>query len=236
MSRTVQSIVQSLSASTGSSRELAVALHNFVRDEIPFGFTDRFDLATPEHTLQQGRGHCTPKTNLLVHLLRQAGFDDATVVSVPIPNTVFDNLEGRNSFPGTVQHCFTEVTVEGRACRLDSYVTDKPLFNAALSKFKLDNNMNGNQTKLGCAIHRDGTCEWDGQSDAFSQYMVQTPEIERRYSSTADLVADSKYYEHSDFISMLRVPFLGRLMGSFVLQNNRPIELLRSTPSGAPTI
>ena len=226
MSRSVQSIVQSLSVSTGSSRELAVALHNFVRDEIQFGFTYRFDLATPQHTLQQGRGHCTPKTNLLVHLLRQAGFEDATVVSVPIPNTVFDNLEGkgRNSFPGMVQHCFTEVTVDGQLCRFDSYVTDKLLFQAAQSRLKSEEN----KSPLGYAIHRDGTCEWDGKSDAFSQYMVQTPENERRYSSTADLVADSNYYEHSDFVRILRVPLLGRFTGSFVVQNNGPVDLLRS--------
>lgn len=227
MHRTVQSIVQSLSASTGSSRELAVALHNFVRDEIPFGFTHRFDLATPEHTLQQGRGHCTPKTNLLVHLLRQAGFEDATVVSVPILNTVFDNLEerGRNSFPGMVHHSFTEVTVDGRPCRFDSYVIDKPLFQAAQAKILSEEN----GAPLGYAIHRDGTCEWDGRSDAFSQYMVQTPENERRYSSTKDLVADSNYYEHSDLATLLRIPLLGRLMGSFVVQNNRSVDLLRST-------
>ena len=44
-------------------------------------------------------GHCTPKTNLLVYLLRQAGFEVATVVSVPIPNTVYDNLEGNGEIP-----------------------------------------------------------------------------------------------------------------------------------------
>ena len=58
--------------------------------------------------------------------------------------------------------------------------------------------------------------------------MVQTPENERLYSSTADLVADSKYYEHSGFVRILRVPLLRRSMGSFVVQNNGPVDLLRS--------
>ncbi|CAB9518688.1 Transglutaminase-like superfamily [Seminavis robusta] len=222
---TVKSIVRALRATTSTPREVAVALHDYVRDEIAFGFTNRFDLVPVETTLQLGRGHCTPKANLFVHLFREAGFHDATVVAVPIPNTVFDKMGGK--FPPQVHHCFTQVTVEGKKCRVDSYVTDRALFEKA--RAQLDRTEHADM-KLGFCIHRQGTCEWDGASDAFSQYVDQTPKLERRYSSTAELVADKDYYLHSNVAPILNLPLLGRVFGSLTVEsNNGPVHNLRQT-------
>ena len=83
--------------------------------------------------------------------------------------------------------------------------------------------------RLGYTIHGKGTCEWDGASDAFSQYLDQTPERERRYSSTAELVADKGYYVQYDIGRILSVPLMGSFLGwTLIESNNRPIESLRN--------
>lgn len=107
--KTVSSIASSLRQPSSTDRELAVAIHDFVRDQIPFGFTRLHDKADAAYTLTRGLGLCTPKTLLFCSLLREAGFVDAAVVTVPIAGEVLNHL---GSFPSRLQHCFTEVTVD----------------------------------------------------------------------------------------------------------------------------
>lgn len=150
MSRTVQSIVQSLSASTGSSRTLAVALHNFVRDEIQFGLLTVLTLQPPSIHCSSDAGTvlprrtywfiCYAKLALRIPLLYMFWYLTRCMI-----------IWKENSFPGRVQHCFTKVTVNGQLCCFDSYVIDKPLFQAAQSKFKSEEN----KSPLGYAIYQE---------------------------------------------------------------------------------
>ena len=203
-------------------RQLAVKLHDLVRDEVQFGFTRRFDTATADETWSCKTGHCTPKTQLFVTLLRQAGFDDAKVVTVDIPNDV---LRGLGGFPPRLQHCFTQVTIDGETRRVDSYIVDAPLFAKAQAKLQSQN-----QT-AGYGIHRDGSCEWDGQSDSFSQYVeaTHTPHKERVYDSTTQMLQQDNTYEHRGFVSVLSIWGVGPLFGKFFLEGsvNSAIEILR---------
>lgn len=68
----LRDVVASLSQGCSGPREVAVRLHDFVRD-IPFGFTPLFDGASPDATLALGRGHCIPKGSLFVAMLSLAG-------------------------------------------------------------------------------------------------------------------------------------------------------------------
>jgi hypothetical protein len=253
------------------TREVAVALHDYCRDQVLYGFTDRFDLASTEHTLERRIGHGTVKAGLMVQMLRHAGFADANLVAVPIPSAMLlDPTKGGSgtilhrhlTFPSqTIQHCFTQVTVENVLCRFDSYVVDRPMFQqaqtrlaaaAAVAAMGTTTTDGGERTrhrhgpKVGYGIHRDGTCEWDGQSDAFCQYVLtedddhderaddnvvmrplqqqqEEEEPERMYSSLVGMVKlDREYlasgYPHANLVSVLGVPGLGPWVGRTLLE------------------
>jgi hypothetical protein len=222
----VASVVSSMQAQGLVGRDLAVALHDFVRD-IPFGFTRQFDLATADYTLQCQRGHCTPKSELFVSLLRRAGFADATVVTVSIPGDVLHYLgSGESSpFPSTLQHCFTQVTVEkgGKLCRLDSYVIDPPLFQAARERLKATGR------HAGYGIHKEATNEWDGSQDAFCQYVpsTQTSHLEFCINSTNEVVSRTNYL-HSGFTRLLRIPIIGWPAGAWLESQSSVFDRLRN--------
>jgi hypothetical protein len=65
-----------------------------------------------------------PKANLSCNLLREAGFHDATIVTVPIPGNGLHHLgvDESSPYPNRLQPCFTKVSVEGVAS-VDSICT-----------------------------------------------------------------------------------------------------------------
>lgn len=92
-------------AGAQTSREKAVALFNFVRDTIKFGFTGRFDEASPVETLKSGRGHCNPQAGLFASLCNAVGVE-ARVHFVQISNDVlFGVLD--NMGPKLLTHGYT---------------------------------------------------------------------------------------------------------------------------------
>ena len=64
-----------------------------------------------------------------------------------------------------VDHSFVEVDLDGRTYSVDAYIVDRSLFDAARTRLVSEGR------SLGYGVHRDGTCEWDGATDAFSQYV-----------------------------------------------------------------
>ena len=231
---TIPSVVATLRQSTSSNRELAVAIHDYVRDAVRFGFTKRHDTADAAYTLRRQVGHCTPKTELFCALLRHAGFQDATIVTVPIPGQVLRFLGPKDSspFPNRLQHCFTEVTVDGILCRVDSYVVDTSLYDGVRSKLiqrNKDNNDISEEMEAGFGIHLAGTTQWNGDGDAFIQYVesMHTPELETRFSSHKDVVESSGYL-HSELMSVLSTPILGWFVGRVLEGSNGPMDTLRA--------
>lgn len=223
--KTIASVVATLRQQSTTKLDLAVRLHDHVRDDIAFGFTKRHDTATPSYTLDRQLGHCTPKSDLFCALLREAGFDDATVVTVPIPGDVLHHLganEESSPFPSRLQHSFTEVTVEGKKCRVDSYTVDPPLFRGAMQKLKARN------LSAGYGIHSEGTMDWNGEGDAFVQYVksTQTPDLERRVPSSKEVVGMPGYL-HSSLTTLLAVPLVNLGVGSLLENSNIHIEALR---------
>ena len=50
-------------------------IHDFVRDNIKFGFTKKFDLPSTLETLKFERGHCNPKATLFKEMLQMVGIE-----------------------------------------------------------------------------------------------------------------------------------------------------------------
>jgi transglutaminase-like putative cysteine protease len=66
----VQEVARQAAMGLASDHDKAIALHNYVRDRVKFGFTRYFDTAKPDYTLACGIGHCNPKSWLMDSLSR----------------------------------------------------------------------------------------------------------------------------------------------------------------------
>ncbi len=165
MSR-VREAVEGVTAEHATERKKAIALHDYVRDNIKFGFNRYFDLSKPNHTLELSIGHCNPKGELMVALFREAGLE-AHHHFVVLPKDIIKGVIPpgmRWLIPAELSHCYTEVIVDGIWCNIDSYVLDGPLLTAARSKLSEEGR------PFGYGTHGQSTNHWDGRSDAFSQF------------------------------------------------------------------
>lgn len=64
---------------TATEQGKAIALHDYVGDNVKFGFNKFFDTAQPDYTLTCGLGLCNPESRLMVALFRAAGFESYLV-------------------------------------------------------------------------------------------------------------------------------------------------------------
>jgi transglutaminase-like putative cysteine protease len=170
---TATSIVETTSrvvAGAQSDRERAVRIHDFVRDEIKFGWSTGFYDQRASEVLAAKIGYCNTKSTLFVAMLRAAGVE-ARQHFVDIDAVII--LDFLN--PGTryVDHSYTEVRIDGRWLKVDSYVVDRPLANAARARLQREGKI------VGYGIHRHGTSDWDGTTDAFSQQR-RAPKAKRK--------------------------------------------------------
>jgi len=166
--KNVQEVVDQVTRGLTTERQKAVALHDFVRDNIKFGFDRAFDTADPDHTLTALIGHCNPKARLMVSLFREMGLE-CHQHFVALRKDIIEGLFS----PGTkwilsmvkeLSHSYVEVNLEGSWFKIDSYVVDPPLLKAAHHLLDKENKTVGYGTRVG------STNTWDGMSDAFSQF------------------------------------------------------------------
>lgn len=92
----VQEVARQVTLGCDTERDKAIVLHNYVRDQVKFGFTKFFDKATPENTLACGVGHCNPKSQLMVAFFRAIGLESYEHFTA-IPNDILKGV-----FPSSV--------------------------------------------------------------------------------------------------------------------------------------
>lgn len=149
----------------GSDRECCITLHDFVRDEIRFGFTTGFENVSPEQTLQLKRGHCNAQADLFRALLVAAGIParlrfaqlNKQILRHAVPQLVFFCL------PDTLFHAVTQVKVAGVWLNTDSYIFDPATFQRQKQR------LTQSALPSGFGLTLSATCEWDASQDAFSQ-------------------------------------------------------------------
>ena len=199
--------------------ERAVRLHDLVRD-IPFGWAPAFDEQTAAEVLGSGIGFCNTKSTLFAALLRASGIP-ARIHFVSISRRT---LRGLITPPQAyVDHSYTEVLLDGRWIATDSYNVDATLLRAAKARLRAEN------ARIGYGVHSNGTCQWDGRSDAFSQFVAD--------GSVPDL-SDADFGIHAD-IGSFHASGMGRnrpnpisrvAIRLLVLGANRRVRRLRSEP------
>ena len=144
-------------------RERAVAIHDFVRDKVRFGFTPHFYAMSAADVLAAGVGFSNSKSTLFIAMLRAAGIE-ARQQFVDLDASVLRGLlDLRTPF---VDHSYTEVKLDGSWIATDSYVVDKPLFRAAQAALRTEGR------RLGYGVRVDGRVDWDGRSPSFAQLVA----------------------------------------------------------------
>ncbi|MEM9381077.1 MAG: transglutaminase-like domain-containing protein [Planctomycetota bacterium] len=156
----IVALAEQLTAGAVDDRERAVRVHDFVRDEVRFGFQPEFYAVRASEVLSAGVGYCNTKSSLFIALLRAAG-----VPARPHFVEIDAGILRRLVDPGTayVDHSFTEVWLDGRWVRTDSYIVDPALSAAARTRLFAEGRA------FGYGVHVDGTGSWTGTDDAFSQ-------------------------------------------------------------------
>jgi transglutaminase-like putative cysteine protease len=145
-----------------TTRERAVAIHDYVRDEVRFGFTPHLYAMTAPGVLRAGLGYSNTKSTLFVALLRAAGIE-ARQQFVDLDGAVLKGLlDLRTPF---VDHSYTEVLLGGAWVPSDSYIVDDALFRAATAALRFEGR------HLGYGVRVDGRCQWDGRRPAFVQFI-----------------------------------------------------------------
>jgi hypothetical protein len=163
---TITSVVEQSIAGAATEREKAVALHDYVRERVKFGFNKYFDAGEVDYVLACGTGHCNPKSRLLVALFRTAGLKSSQHFVV-IPKDILQGAIPPSRYwmiPAELSHSYVEVKVEGKWYAIDSHIVDTPLLQAAQARLAAE------CRTLGYGARVDSINVWDGRSNAFSQF------------------------------------------------------------------
>lgn len=147
----------------------ARAIHDFVRDEIRFGY-NRHETIPASTVLAEGMGQCNTKGVLLMALLRRAGLPcrfHAFAVSKRIQSGVM--IEGLyDKVPDNVQHSWVEALVGERWLNLEGFIVDAELLASVQSRFA---DWRGDFCGYAIAVDdlHDPPCAWRG-GDTFIQH------------------------------------------------------------------
>jgi hypothetical protein len=128
----VQEVAKRLTGDVESDRAGLERLFLFIRDDIKFGFTNRWNDLKASEVLVAGVGHCTTKATLLHSLCRAAGIQSRVHFALIDTNVMrgFVSKAVLLTMPSHVSHSWTEVKTDGTWHRLDSYIMDQQAFRA----------------------------------------------------------------------------------------------------------
>ena len=211
-------LANSLAVSSTTPTDTAIRIHNFVRDNVRFGFGSGFYDQKASMVLELGVGFCNTKGTLFIALLRAAGIP-ARQHFVDINASILTPFVD----PGTelVDHSYTEVFLEEQWHKVDSYIVDAKLFSNAKKRLLVE------RKTIGYGIHRNGDFTWDGQSNRFSQFVddkIFSRLTTKDYGVFEDVGA---FYESGNGVNKLN--FLVRAgFGLFTRSINQRIEAVRN--------
>ena len=166
----IDALAQQITKNRSNERERAVALHDYVRDEIRFGFTPHFYEMSAADVLMAGVGYSHNKTTLFASLLRAVGIE-ARQQFVDLDAGIWRGLLDLHT--PFVDHSFTEVRLGGAWVATDSYIVDRRLFRAAHATLV------SRRLTRGYGITATGCVEWDGRTPSFVQFGGDDPAATR---------------------------------------------------------
>lgn len=182
----VQEKAKQLTADQVTQMEKLERIFLFVRDEIQFGFPQKWDAVKASETLEYKRGYCNTKASLMVALCKavdipariHTGLINIDIMRGIFPSFVFKFL------PAAGGHSWVEVKTEDGWQPIDSHINDKAFYTQALKKLEESGKTTGysishNKGSSSCEfnfgekgfVHMGAVVEDQGTWDDFSDYM-----------------------------------------------------------------
>ncbi len=194
----------------------------FVRDDIRFAFPDDGDFVKASDTIQLGYGQCNTKATLFLALCKAVNIPAHIHFSLITKDIQKGFFTGFSYWlmPREISHSWIEVEVDGSWRRIDTFINDLPLFNAAKAEIKRRGWSVGYSVAL-----KDGEASADLNLDneAFQQ-MAAVTDDHGTWDDPSAYYASSKYKNRPD---QLRMWFYRQLISGI----NRRVEQLRATSS-----
>ncbi|MEM9145771.1 MAG: transglutaminase-like domain-containing protein [Pseudomonadota bacterium] len=196
--------------------ERAIALHDWVRDEIRFGWGPRFFEETPAQTQRRRVGYSVTKSAALVQAYRLEGLE-ARMVFAEIDAEVLRGVLGPG--PDMLDHAFVEVRLAGEWIAFDSHIVDTPLRRAAQRRLAAEGRHAGYGTHL----------QASGQFPNWSQFVpAARGRVWGSYSGAPAFLASGTRAHN-------RVSWLARrAFGAIASRANGRLDALRGIGSEAP--
>ncbi|MEM8550376.1 MAG: transglutaminase-like domain-containing protein, partial [Verrucomicrobiota bacterium] len=148
---TIVARAESITKDADDQRSKAIYIHDYVRDEVRFGWSSDFYDQKASEVLEEGVGFCNTKSTLMVALLRAAGIPARQRFVDIRSEIIIDFIDPRTDY---VDHSFVEVYLDGVWHQIDSYIVDEPLARAARHSLSLEGRV------VGYGIHINGTSHW----------------------------------------------------------------------------
>lgn len=215
----VQDKARELTRDAKGARDKLARLFLFVRDGIAFGFPPEGDFVRASETLERGLGQCNTKATLLLALCKAAGLSARihfSLISREIQKGFFTGIAYR-LLPRELSHSWIEVEIDGQWRRIDTFINDLALFDAAKAEVR----RRGWQTGYSVAL-KDGeaSAELDLEHEAFQQMQAVTDD-HGSWDDPADYYASPLYRNRP---GALRLWVYRRMIAGI----NRRVEALRA--------
>jgi hypothetical protein len=202
-----------------TSLEKLESIFCFVRDEIRFGFTPRWDEVKASQVMGYGLGYCNTKATLFQALSRASGIPvrvhfgliDIGIMRGILPSFAFPFLSR------TGGHSWIEVQLGGQWKPIDSYINDRAFYEGALGKLKASGRSIGYSISF---VDGKSSCEFNFGEKGF----VHTGAVVDDHGVWEDPVEyfASDKYVHFNAIQSMSYPVLAALA-------NRNVERIRAS-------
>lgn len=145
------------------------AVYTYVRDEIAYGYTTRFQISATQ-VLASKQGNCITKTTLLMALLRSLGIPcrlKAGLVEKVIHRGLLHGMSYTLS-PAELYHTWLEVRYNNRWVEIGGHIVDRPYLQKLQAKFP---DFMGSFYGYGIAVlhFRNPPIQWE-ENDTFVQH------------------------------------------------------------------
>jgi Transglutaminase-like superfamily len=193
------------------------SLFYFARDEIKFGFPNKWDVVKASETLQERIGYCNTKATLLLALCKVAeiparihtGLIDIAIMQGILPPFIFRNMPNRGG------HSWLEVDIGNGWKPIDSYINDKPFYKGALKRLLESSNVSAfsiSQAK------GESSCEFNFGEKGFV-HMGAVVEDHGVWSDFSEYMSSDKY-TGMNRMQLIMYPLIARI-------SNRNIRSIR---------
>jgi hypothetical protein len=194
------------------------AIFKYVRDEILFGFPQKWDHVKASETLEYGLGYCNSKATLFCALCNaleipvriHTGLIDIGIMRGIFPSFVFPFM------PSAGGHSWTEIEFDGEWKPIDSYINDKSFYDGAYKRLQDSRRASAYSISL---AKGQSSCAFNFGDEGFV-HMGAVIEDHGIWDDYADYMASEKYL-NMNALQTMAYPIIAWM-------SNRNIERIRA--------